>query len=90
MLDVRYSTRFKKDFKLCVKRGYDMRLLQSVIDTLRIPAVLPDKNKDHSLTGGWEGYQECHILPDWLLIYRISGNELQLARTGTHSDLFNK
>lgn len=90
MLDVRYSTKFKKDFKLCVKRGYNLNLLQSVIATLRIPALLPEKNKDHSLSGDWVGYQECHILPDWLLIYRISGSELQLARTGTHSDLFGK
>lgn len=90
MLDVRYSTKFKKDFKLCARRGYDLALLQSVIDTLRIPAPLPKKNKDHTLTGDWVGYQECHVLPDWLLIYRVVGDELQLARTGTHSDLFGK
>ena len=90
MLDVRYSTQFKKDFKLCSKRHYKLELLQQVIDTLRIPAALPEKNKDHSLTGDWVGYQECHILPDWLLIYRVVGEELQLARTGTHSDLFGK
>ena len=88
MLDVRYSTKFKRDFKLCARRGYDLELLQSVIYMLRIPAKLPEKNKDHALTGNWSGYQECHILSDWLLIYRIFENELQLARTGTHSDLF--
>ena len=90
MLDVRYSTRFKRDFKLCARRGYDLELLQSIIDTLRIPAPLPEKNKDHTLTGDWAGYQECHVLPDWLLIYRVVDDELQLARTGTHSDLFGK
>lgn len=90
MLDVRYSAQFKRDFKLCVKRGCDMKLLQSVIDMLRVPAALPAKNRDHALTGDWSGYQECHILPDWLLVYRVSGSELQLARTGTHSDLFGK
>lgn len=90
MLDARYSAQFKRDFKLCVKRGYDVGLLRSVIDTLRIPEALPAKNRDHALTGDWSGYQECHILPDWLLIYRVSENELQLARTGTHSDLFGK
>ena len=90
MLDFRYSTKFKKDFKLCVKRGYDMDLLQSIIDTLRIPAPLLEKNKDHALTGDWIGYQECHVLLDWLLIYRVVDDELQLARTGTHSDLFGK
>lgn len=90
MLEIRYSTKFKKDFKLCTRRGYDMELLQSIIDTLRVPAPLQEKNKDHTLTGDWVGYQECHILPDWLLIYRVVGDELQLARTGTHSDLFGK
>lgn len=90
MLEIRYSTKFKKDFKLCTRRGYDMELLQSIIDTLRIPAPLQEKNKDHTLTGDWVGYQECHVLPDWLLIYRVVGDELQLARTGTHSDLFGK
>lgn len=88
MLDVRYSSKFKKDFKSCVKRGYKMELLQQVIDTLRIPAELAAKNKNHSLVGNYAGYMECHILPDWLLIYKQVGNELELARTGTHSDLF--
>ncbi len=88
MLDVRYSTKFKKDFKLCVKRGYDLALLQQVIDTLRIPDSLPPKNVDHSLSGQYSSYRECHISPDWLLIYKQDGNELLLYRTGTHSDLF--
>ena len=88
MLDVRYSTKFKKDFKLCVKRGYKMPLLQQAIDTLRIPAPLPAKNTDHTLTGNYAGYRECHIAPDWLLIYKQIGNELRLDRTGTHADLF--
>ena len=61
MLDVRYSTRFKKDFKACVKRGYKMALLQQVIDTLRIPDTLPVKNRDHTLSGNYSGYRECHI-----------------------------
>ena len=90
MLDVRYSTKFKKDFKACVKRGYDVSILQMVIDTLRIPAPLPPKNVDHNLGGNYAGYRECHISPDWLLIYRVEGNELRLACTGTHSDLFGK
>lgn len=89
MLDVRYSTRFKKDFKACVKRRYNMALLQQVIDTLRIPASLPPKNVDHNLSGNYIGYRECHISPDWLLIYRQEENELLLYRTGTHSDLFD-
>ena len=88
MLDVRYSTKFKKDFKTCMKRGYKMSLLQQAVDTLRIPAQLPAKNRDHLLTGDYSGYRECHIEPDWLLIYRQVGNELRLDRTGTHADLF--
>lgn len=88
MLDVRYSTRFKKDFKACVKRGYKMTLLQQVIDTLRIPDALPVKNRDHNLSGNYSGYRECHIEPDWLLIYKQTDTELRLDRTGTHADLF--
>ena len=88
MLDVRYSSKFKKDFKTCVKRGYKMALLQQVIDTLRIPAPLPQKNRDHNLGGNYLGYKECHIEPDWLLIYKQTDDELRLDRTGTHSDLF--
>lgn len=90
MLDIRYSTRFKKDMKLCNKRNYNLKLMQEVIDTLRIPASLPDKNRNHALIGQYAEYKECHILPDWLLIYRISDNELLLYRTGTHAKLFGK
>ena len=88
MLDVRYSAQFKKDFKLCAKRRYKLTLLQQVIDILRIPDELPARNADHNLSGNYTGYRECHIAPDWLLVYRYEGNELFLYRTGTHSDLF--
>lgn len=90
MLSVRYSSAFKKDFKTCVKRGCRMQLLQTVIDTLRIPSALPEKNKDHQLTRNYSGCRECHIEPDWLLIYKQSDGELRLFRTGTYSDLFEK
>ena len=90
MLKLNASTIFKKDFKLCMKRGYDMDLLKAAVDTLRMPSPLPEKNKNHALSGNWSGFQEGHIQPDWLLIYRVAGDELFLARTGTHSDLFNK
>ena len=90
MLDLRYSTKFKKDFKICLKRHYKMELLQQIIDILRIPETLPPKNKDHNLTGNYNGYKECHITPDWLLIYCYEDNELLLQRTGTHADLFGK
>ena len=88
MLTVRYSTRFKKDFKLCVKRHWNMELLQQVIDTLKIPDTLPQKNLDHSLSGNYSGHRECHVAPDWLLIYKQDEKELLLYRTGTHADLF--
>ncbi len=90
MLDLRLSTKFKKDYARCRKRGYDMDLLQAVVDILRIPAPLPPAYKPHPLSGEWEGHNECHIQGDWLLIYRVVGNELRIDRTGTHSDLFGK
>lgn len=65
-----------------------MTLLQQVIDTLRIPDALPVKNRDHNLSGNYYGYRECHIEPDWLLIYKQTDTELRLDRTGTHADLF--
>lgn len=90
MLDVRYSSKFKKDFKVCTNRGYKLGLIQQIIDILRIPDKLPQKNFDHNLIGNYSGYRECHITPDWLLIYKYSDDELILYRTGTHSDLFDK
>ncbi|MFV0398526.1 MAG: type II toxin-antitoxin system YafQ family toxin [Bacteroidales bacterium] len=89
MLEVRYATRFKKDFKFCIKRNYDMSLLQQAIETLMLPAPLPAKNKDHNLTGNYSGYRECHIQPDWLLVYQQTDTELLLYRTGSHADLFS-
>ncbi|MCD7956497.1 MAG: type II toxin-antitoxin system YafQ family toxin [Lachnospiraceae bacterium] len=90
MIDVRYSTKFKKDMKTCQKRGYDITLIKTAISTLRIPSPLPEKNRDHALTGNYAGFHECHLLPDWLLIYQYSEQELYLYRTGTHADLFGK
>ena len=88
MPNIILSSAFKKDRRRCMKRGYDMGLLVTVIDTLAIPAPLPPINKDHGLSGNWIGFQECHIQSDWLLIYRIDGDNLYLARLGTHADLF--
>ena len=87
---IEVSTKFKKDYKLAKKRGYDIRLLQEVIDLLADGKVLPEKYLDHALSGNYAGCRECHILPDWLLVYRIEKELLILAltRTGTHSDLF--
>ena len=84
------TNRFKKDLKTIIKRGYNIQLLQDVVDLLVAGISLPEKNKDHMLTGNWTGYRECHIAPDWLLIYKIDNDVLilTLTRTGTHSDLF--
>ena len=89
MLKLNTSTQFKKDYKTCIKRHYKMDLLQAVVDVLRVPDALPQKNRDHSLTGDYTGCRECHIQPDWLLIYKIDRDELILTafRTGTHADL---
>lgn len=88
MLNLNASTAYKKDLKLCQKRGYDLTLLNAVINTLLIPESLPPKNRDHLLSGNHAGESECHITPDWLLIYRVINDELYLVRTGTHADLF--
>ena len=89
---VKPTTQFKKDFKLAMKRSMKIELLEEVIAMLAMGETLPNKHKDHALTGNWVGHRECHILPDWLLIYRIEDEVLvlTLARTGTHSDLFGK
>lgn len=89
---IQYSTKFKKDLKLAKKRGLNIEELKYVIDELTKGNKLDDKYKDHDLHGDWEGYRECHIEPDWLLIYQIYEEEvvLYLVRTGTHSDLFSK
>ena len=89
---VKTTSQFKKDFKLAMKRGLNIDLLETVIATLALGEPLPDKNKDHALTGNWIGHRECHILPNWLLVYRLEDEVLvlTLTRTGTHSDLFGK
>lgn len=89
---VKPTTQFKKDFKLAMKRSMKIELLEEVIAMLAMGETLPDKHKDHALTGNWVGHRECHILPDWLLIYHIEDEVLvlTLARTGMHSDLFGK
>lgn len=90
MLTIKYHTLFKKDFKRIQKRSYDISKLERVIDYLVNEAELPEQYKDHNLTGNYKGFRECHIAPDWLLVYQIKNNELVLvlSRTGSHSDLF--
>ena len=86
------TTKFKKDYKRCKKRGYDLSILQDVIDTLLSGEQLDAKYYDHPLHGNYEGFNECHILSDWLLIYAKSTDKLIITatRTGTHSDLFDE
>lgn len=91
-LTVKFTTAFRKDYKLAMKRGMKTELLETVIETLSMGEALPPVNRDHELTGNWKGHRECHIQSDWLLIYRIEDDilVLTLSRTGTHSDLFGK
>jgi mRNA interferase YafQ len=90
MFDIILSTQFKKDLKLAKKRGYDIALLDTVVSLIAEGKTLPPKYKDHDLSGNYEGYRECHIQPDWLLVYTVYKEELilLLSRTGSHSDLF--
>lgn len=90
MLDIVLSNRFKKDLKLAAKRGYDLGLLNKVVERLASCKQLPDEYRDHELKGPFAGFRECHIQADWLLVYRVHEDTLILflSRTGTHSDLF--
>lgn len=90
MLRIVPSNKFKKDLKLTVKRGYDIKLLENVVNRLANEEPLDPKYKDHTLSGDYSGFRECHITPDWLLVYQVINDELVLflSRTGTHSDLF--
>ncbi len=90
MLEIVPSNQFKKDLKLAKKRGCNMEQLRDVVNTLAQEQQLDRKYRDHGLTGNYNGFRECHVEPDWLLIYRISHKSLELFlfRTGTHSDLF--
>ena len=89
MLKIRVHNKFKKDLKVITKRGYDEEKLWTVVEQLANGIALPPKNRDHALTGNYVGCRECHIEPDWLLVYEIQKDELilLLIRTGTHSDL---
>lgn len=88
---VKPTSRFQKDLKRVQKRGYDISLITNIIKQLADGESLPEKNRDHALSGNFKGCRECHITPDWLLIYEIDNGELilYLTRTGTHSDLFD-
>jgi len=89
---LRYTKLFKKQRKLLIKRGYDISLLDKVVAMLANDEILPESYRDHALTGDRKGQRDCHIRPDWLLIYERNDNELTLllCETGTHSDLFDE
>ena len=90
MYEIKPSNRFKRDLRLAKKRAYDLRPIEAVTEDLPLAKILDEKYRDHVLSGNYQGLRECHITPDWLLIYKIEDNELilYLSRTGTHSDLF--
>jgi mRNA interferase YafQ len=85
---IRRDTQFKKDVKRLIKRGKSLDKLKSIIESLAATEELPARNKDHALKGTLKDCRECHIEGDWLLIYRIEGSTLCLARTGSLADLF--
>ncbi len=82
------TSQFKKDVKLARKRGYKLEKLKGVLDLLIEGASLPPQYKDHPLRGNYQGSRDCHIEPDWILIYTLENNHVRFERTGTHSDLF--
>ncbi len=86
------SAKFKKDLKRVTRQGKNREFIDNIIEKLQHKEPLPQKNRDHLLVGDYKGYRECHIMPDWLLIYRITNNNslelLELTRTGSHSELF--
>ena len=90
MYQLTTTKQFEKDYKLCKKRGYKLILLNSLILQLERTGNVPAKNKPHKLTGNYIGFKECHIQPDWLLIWfqNDTAKIIELTRTGTHSDLF--
>jgi mRNA interferase YafQ len=84
-----FTGQFKRDFKKSESRGLDMAKIEAVMALLLADAPLPESYRDHPLRGNWKGYRELHIEPDWLLIYKITGNVVLFARNGTHSELFD-
>ncbi|OAV73548.1 mRNA interferase YafQ [Bacteroidales bacterium Barb6] len=90
MYTLRMQGKFKRDLKLCAKRGYDMNLMWYAAEMLCETGILPPMYLTHRLKGKFRGYYECHITPDWLLIWYISGNEIVFVSTGTHSDLLDR
>jgi mRNA interferase YafQ len=84
-----YTRKFRKDYNKAVKRDYDISLLDTIIRDLVNEIPLDKKHRDHALTGNYAGCRECHITPDWLLVYQVGNGVIAFERTGTHSDLFD-
>jgi len=89
-LNLQYTTQFKKDYKRIKKQNKDLTKLRTIIDLLISGQSLGSQYRDHQLAGNWKGHRDCHIEPDWILIYRLTPDDLFLERTGSHSDLFKK
>lgn len=90
LLIIRQSTQFRRDIKRLSRQGADLSKIETVIKVLVTQEPLAERYRDHSLTGNWVGYRDCHVQPDWLLIYRVIDDELELTRTGSHAELFSK
>ena len=90
MLNPFRTTQFKRDVKLAAKRGRNMSKIKAIMTKIIKQESLDPKHKNHKLTGNYKEHWECHIEPDWLLVYRLTNTEVIFARTGTHSDLFKK
>ena len=90
MLKIKRTSKFKREFEKMIRQGYDENLMRYVVSKLANCEQLEEKYHDHALKGEWQGFRECHITPDWLLIYSVNDNELilTLTRTGSHSYLF--
>lgn len=84
-----YTAQFRRDLKKIEKRGYDTQKLKNIMVLLLHDMPLPEQCRDHVLKGTWKHYRDLHIEPDWLLVYKIAGDECVFARTGTHADLFS-
>ncbi len=89
-MSLHYTTQFKKDYKKVKKQNKDLSKLKIVIEKLLDQQTLEPRYKDHQLTGNWKNHRDCHIEPDWILLYQLTENTLILERTGSHSELFKK
>ena len=88
MLSVFQTAAFRRDLRKLSRQGADLSKLGNIVELLVAKKILEPRHRDHPLSGDWKGFRDCHVQPDWVLIYRVEDDELQLARTGSHSDLF--